>query len=419
MICAAPSCFPNLLPSLSNGAEDGEYTLLFFKSRCTLSEHRYTAGKEHLSIIVCGSVRSMQELIIQGILFVLCPVIVTAMAINLLKPVAIKLGLVDQPGGRKTHQGAPPLIGGLAIFVGYSITWALHLNDSHLLMIYTGCAALVVVLGVVDDARNLSVRVRLMVQIFVALAMCWTTGKYLVHFGNLFGTGEIDAGPWGILITVLAVIGAINAFNMADGIDGLAGSLALTSLSAIAILLTTTQDTYQLALAITLTICILPYLAANLMIKPFKMKIFMGDAGSMLLGFSVAWLLIQTSQSETPAFRPITALWVMAVPLMDMTAVMLRRLSKGRSPFAADRGHLHHKLLDAGFTQRQALLRIVSLSILLSAVGLVGEWVKVPEWLMFGSFIVLFCGYILGVRSITQKGQAKIIETYHENQLNL
>lgn len=389
------------------------------KSRCTLSEHRYTAGKEHLSIIVCGSVRSMQELIIQGILFVLCPVIVTAMAINLLKPVALKLGLVDQPGGRKTHQGAPPLIGGLAIFVGYSITWALHLNDSHLLMIYTGCAALVVALGVVDDARNLSVRVRLIVQILVALAMCWTTGKYLVHFGDLFGTGDIKAGPWGVLITILAVIGAINAFNMADGIDGLAGSLALTSLSAIAILLTTTQDTYQLALAITLTICILPYLAANLMIRPFKMKIFMGDAGSMLLGFSVAWLLIQSSQSETPAFRPITALWVIAVPLMDMTAVMMRRIFKGKSPFTADRGHLHHKLLDAGFTQRQVLLRIVTCSIVLAAIGLIGEWIKLPEWLMFGSFAVMFCIYTVGVHRISKKAQEGIPKEYQESQLNL
>src|SRR5690606_13720847 len=119
----------------------------------------------------------------------------------------------------------------------------------------------------------------------------------------------------------------------------------------------------KMALAMTLVVCLLPYRAGNLTIRPFERRILMGDAGGRLLGFSILWLLVQGTQSSDPAFRPVAALWFIAIPLMDMAAIMVRRIKRGQSAFQADRDHLHHKFLAAGYTDRQALSRIICLSI--------------------------------------------------------
>src|SRR5690606_21715351 len=226
----------------------------------------------------------------------------TLFAIWMLQPVARRIGLIDLPNARKAHAGEVPVIGGLAIFLGFVITWSLQAPFSESQWVYTACALAIVLLGVIDDAKNLPGKPRLICLTLISPAMCWGTGKLLSDFGNLLGFGHIDLGLVGLVVTPIAVIGAINAFNMIDGIDGLAGSLALVSLGAIALMLNANANFLEMALAMTLAVCLLPYLAVNLTIKPFKRKIFMGDAGSMLLGFSIVWLLVQGTQSSDPAF---------------------------------------------------------------------------------------------------------------------
>lgn len=317
----------------------------------------------------------------------------TLLAIWLLNPLARRIGLVDLPNERKVHQGAVPLIGGIAIFIGFSVVWFLSGPLTGSRLIYTFCALAIVILGAVDDARNLSVRFRLLCQTGISLFMCWGTGKYLGYFGDLFGFGPIDLGVLGVPLAVLAVISAINAFNMIDGIDGLAGSLALVSLSAIGFMLSLSTQHTEATMAIILALCLLPYLAVNLTIRPFKRKIFMGDAGSMLLGLSVVWLLIHSTQNSDAAFRPVAALWFIAIPLMDMAAVTIRRLKLKQSPFKAARDHFHHQLMHAGFTARQTLVIITTMSVGMALIGLAGELLAIPEWLMFAAFIAVFVAY--------------------------
>ncbi|PKI11219.1 undecaprenyl-phosphate alpha-N-acetylglucosaminyl 1-phosphate transferase, partial [Shewanella sp. 11B5] len=131
-------------------------------------------------------------------------------------------------------------------------------------------------------------------------------------------------------------------------------------------------------------------------------KIFMGDAGSMLIGLTVVWLLVLGTQSSglhdsviqnSTAFSPVTALYLIAIPLMDMAAIMYRRVKKGDSPFKPDRDHLHHIFERAGYNRKQTLLRITSLSIFLSVLGLIGEFNDMPDWWMFMGFIILFITY--------------------------
>jgi UDP-GlcNAc:undecaprenyl-phosphate GlcNAc-1-phosphate transferase len=126
----------------------------------------------------------------------------------------------------------------------------------------------------------------------------------------------------------------------------------------------------------------------------------MGDAGSMFLGLTVVWLLTIGSQGENPAFRPVTALWLVAIPLMDMASIMNRRIKKGQSPFLADREHLHHIFMRAGFSAREALLIITCFSIFLSAIGIVGEIYEIAEHIMFLGFLIIYFIYSISIQHI-------------------
>lgn len=312
----------------------------------------------------------------------------------MIKPVAERFGLVDVPCSRKKHVGAIPLIGGVSIFVAVLASIIVFLPLEKKLIVYLICAAAIVLLGVIDDYRQLGVKIRLGVQALVALIMMWGSDAYIHNLGNLFGFGSIDLGLLGIPFTVIAVIAAINAFNMIDGIDGLAGAMSITTFAAILILMGVNGGQLSV-LPLIIIATIVPYLAFNLGVLGHRnKKIFMGDAGSMFIGLSVIWLLMIATQSEVDnAFSPVTALWIIAIPLMDMMAIIIRRVKKGHSPFKADRDHLHHVFMRIGFSSRKALITISMLAVFLASIGIVGELIGIPHWFMLVLFIGIFAAY--------------------------
>ena len=312
----------------------------------------------------------------------------------ILKPFAVRVRLLDLPDHRKVHKGAVPLTGGLSAFIGLFAAWMISMPLIGGYGIYLLASLMLVLLGAVDDARDVPAQFRLWAQVALGALLTYGSGVSLVHFGDLLGLGVIELGWLGPLITIAAVIGATNAFNMIDGIDGLAGSMSLVALLSLSLLfLQTPGNSLELALAFSIAIALLPYLAANLRMPPFRKKIFMGDAGSMFIGFSIVWLLVKGTQPETQALRPVTALWIIAIPLMDMVAIMVRRARKGQSVMKPDREHLHHIFMRAGFTDREALLVITLVSLVFAAIGLAGERFQVPEWLMFTLFVGVFAAY--------------------------
>ncbi|KJY90431.1 undecaprenyl-phosphate alpha-N-acetylglucosaminyl 1-phosphate transferase [Pseudoalteromonas piscicida] len=315
-------------------------------------------------------------------------------SIFMIKPVAERFGLVDVPCSRKKHVGAIPLIGGVSIFVAVLASIIVFLPLEKKLIVYLICAAAIVLLGVIDDYRQLGVKIRLGVQALVALIMMWGSDAYIHNLGNLFGFGSIDLGLLGIPFTVIAVIAAINAFNMIDGIDGLAGAMSITTFAAILILMGVNGGQLSV-LPLIIIATIVPYLAFNLGVLGHRnKKIFMGDAGSMFIGLSVIWLLMIATQSEVDnAFSPVTALWIIAIPLMDMMAIIIRRVKKGHSPFKADRDHLHHVFMRIGFSSRKALITISTLAVFLASIGIVGELIGIPHWFMLVLFIGIFVAY--------------------------
>jgi len=312
----------------------------------------------------------------------------------MIKPIAVKVGLVDTPCIRKKHKGSIPLIGGLSIFVAVVFSVLIFLPLDKQVISYLVCAGAIVVLGVIDDYRQLGVRIRLSIQTLVALLMMWGSDVYIESLGNLFLFNELHLSWLGIPFTIVCVIAAINAFNMIDGIDGLAGSLSITTLVSVFILMFLSGHYALAAIPVIIVATIVPYLAFNLGVKGHRnKKIFMGDAGSMFIGLSVIWFLMICTQGEKVTFRPVTALWIIAIPLMDMLAIIIRRIRKGQSPFSADRDHLHHIFMRLGFSSRAALRTIVLFSIFMSGVGIIGEILLIPDFIMLTLFIALFMIY--------------------------
>lgn len=314
----------------------------------------------------------------------------------LLRKVARKVGLVDKPSGRKVHTGNIPLVGGVAIcitIVNYIYTHPDMINHANLFMF---CICSLTAVGALDDRFDLSVKIRMTTQTFISFMMIYCAGANLHTLGDLFGFGDIELGYLGSIMTILGVIGCINAFNMVDGIDGLLGGLSIVTFASLGILLSLSGEQSLSYLCLLLVICMLPYIIMNLGLIGRERKVFMGDAGSMMIGFTIIWLLIGASQTPGNAIiRPVTALWLIAVPLMDMASIMIRRVKQGKSPFQPDREHLHHICQRLGCSSRQTLILICTVATVFASIGIIGEIFLIPEFLMFYSFIVLFSMYLL------------------------
>jgi len=317
---------------------------------------------------------------------------VTLFTIFWLRPLARKLGLVDRPGGRKAHRGRVPLVGGLCFFVG-TVAGLVYLGyvDRFVASLFVPCVLLVAT-GAVDDLNNLSVRSRLVIQAATAILVVAATGVYLDHAGQLFGESELPLGLLGIPITIVAVIGLVNAFNMLDGIDGLAAGSAMVSIGGILLFASSWPLLGVVMLLQVLFAALVPYLCVNLG-WPDGRKVFMGDAGSTLIGFVLAWSLIFLSRREVGMLAPVDTLWCVALPVIDTLAVMQRRIRAGSSPFSPDRQHLHHLLLDAGCPPRQALAIILLGASLLAVIGYGLR--DAPELVSLGAFGAVMLAYML------------------------
>lgn len=270
------------------------------------------------------------------------------------------------------------------------------LSDYYIphLSLYLICAGVLVFVGAMDDRFDISVKIRAVVQAVIAVVMMVIAKLHLGSLGYIFGPWELVLGPFGHFLTLFAVWAAINAFNMVDGIDGLLGGLSSVSFAAMGLILWFDGQTSLAMWCFAMIAAILPYIMLNLGILGRRYKVFMGDAGSTLIGFTVIWLLLETTQGKTHSISPVTALWIIAIPLMDMVAIMYRRLRKGMSPFSPDRQHIHHLVMRAGFTSRQAFVLITLAAAILAGVGVTAEYSHfVPEWVMLVLFLLAFFLY--------------------------
>lgn len=312
------------------------------------------------------------------------------LAMFALRPIAIAINLIDRPGGRKTHVGDVPVVGGLAMLLGVILGLGLiPLPDVTSNTLLAACALLVTV-GLIDDRFDLSPWSRLPVQFAAALLVVVGTKSIVVTIGAPFGSEIRFYGAFAYAFTVLSIVAAINAFNMLDGMDGLAGAMAMVALVALAILSHGADLLVAFAASIVFIGAVAAFLMSNIPIGLNRdVRCFMGDSGSALLGFSVAWLCIKVSQSPLQAVEPVTMLWIVALPLYELVWTIIRRAIRGMSPLNPDTGHLHHILRKAGFGVRGAFMLFVLLAILLAAFGVIIDRLGISDAWSFGLLIAV------------------------------
>lgn len=322
----------------------------------------------------------------------------SAMVIHLLRPRARRLGLIDEPDHRKQHGETVPLVGGIGIFIAYMGT-AFAVGGDLVQYLAFGCAAAaLVVVGILDDKLELSPRKRLLVQAGAALVFVLGAGVALRDLGDLFGKGPIELGYLvSLAFTVFCVVGLINAFNMADGVDGLAGGLGVSSAvmfaAAAGFLGLVTEQRMVLAFAGA----VLGFLVFNLKYHWRPYRVFMGDAGSMFVGLALVWYAIILTQRPEGGLYPISAVWILGLPILDTVATMLRRIAAGRSPFHPDRTHLHHLLMSLGFTPATTVAIIIGSSLALGFVGLLGWRMGVSEAVLATGFLCAAFVYLAAI----------------------
>jgi UDP-GlcNAc:undecaprenyl-phosphate GlcNAc-1-phosphate transferase len=332
----------------------------------------------------------------------------------IMTPFAHQLGLVDEPNGRKTHSGMVPLTGGVAIYgaviIASLITDVWFKNSS----LFFTAATLIVLLGMLDDKFDLSAKGRLTCQFGVAAIMALAAQNYITSLGDITGFGDLYFGLGGYFFTVICVVGVINAFNMIDGIDGLAGGMSLIVLLAVVFLLLLSNNSQAIMAPMMVIAAIVPFMAFNLSWRGFKgNKIFLGDSGSMFVGLTIVWLLVDFTQGAQAALRPVAAIWIIGLPLMDMAAIMFRRAKKGHSMLKPDRHHLHNIFIRAGFSSRRSLAAILLMGCCFALIGIIGELYNIPEYMMFWGFLVSLIVYTLVLQNIWTI--LRFVRTYQRN----
>jgi UDP-GlcNAc:undecaprenyl-phosphate GlcNAc-1-phosphate transferase len=323
----------------------------------------------------------------------------TLVSVAVLAHIAPALGLTDKPSSRKQHQGRVPTVGGIAIFIALAIAgllWGdahqtlITVNGNDALWVFMSCGAFLVLTGMMDDRFRLGVFMRVLSEVLVAIGVIELLDLQVANLGDLFGFGVIKISPkLAYPFTVIAIFGIINAFNMLDGMDGLLGSLVIATLIMFHLFTGTAPGFVSLAIGAAL----LAFLVSNLDLSPIIPKTFLGDAGSKLLGFIVVCLLLAAASGQvgqTKLIQPVTALFIVALPLYDMVFTCLRRISRKGSPFTADRSHIHHLTQDLGFSDRRALIIILGIHLSVTFIGLMLHRASTPEHHQFAIFMGFF-----------------------------
>ncbi len=337
-------------------------------------------------------------------------VITTVACIEFLKPVAEHIGLLDRPGGRKTHSHHVPLIGGIAIFIGFCFS-LLCLNMSlHDMRGLLAGSFILVLIGVVDDFRELTPRVRLLGQVLAGLILIRWGHLSVDNLGNLFFYGPIHLGLLSTIATLFLVLTLINAINMIDGQDGLAGLVILSEALLLAFWSVQLNQLLSFDLLILLSVVLCGFLSFNIPL-PWRRRasVFMGDAGSTFLGFVIAWFAIGLSQVMLSAshhqtgFNPITILWILAYPLFDLLTVVIHRHSRKKSPFAPSRDHLHHLLIESRIKPAWVTYLLFIFSLLMGIIGIILARAHIHEGVQLIIFILLFILYFWFTRILHNK----------------
>lgn len=351
--------------------------------------------------------------------------LVTALvAVPLLMRCARHVGLVDLPDARKQHKGAVPLVGGVAIFFAAGLALVASGSIGVVPFGFIAAAAAILLLGILDDASDLSPLVRFGVQAGAVAFAILTADHALPDLGHFLGGSAIPLGVLAVPMTVFGMLGVVNSMNLVDGADGLAGGIAATALFwlLVAFSLLGSAGSHPVGAYASPVLGavlggVLGFLYYNLRRRARRRaKVFLGDAGSLLLGFVLAWFAVgatvEPGRSDMP---PAAVLWLFWVPLYDTVGVMVRRILAGRSPMSPDREHLHHLFQDLGFTPRETVNRLILINLLGGAIGIAGWQFAVPDIVMLTVYVLGFGIYVSICAWVWRKLKTPLRSTRHQS----
>ncbi len=323
--------------------------------------------------------------LIQALMAVLCAGLLSYCCTPLVRVLAYRLHAVDVPkDGRRMHKVPTPRMGGVAIFIGICLTILAFCKMSNFITVALYGSLIMVIMGVFDDIYSLNAWFKLLIQVLAALTVA--LNGICVKFISI-GDKFYSFGNWSILITVIWIVALTNALNLIDGLDGLACGVSVicsTSLLFVTLIAGDTQSALITAIIVGACMGFMPF-------NIHPAKIFMGDSGSQPLGFLLAVLSVQGVFKTSTVLSFLIPLSIFALPLFDTTFAIFRRILHGKNPFSADRGHIHHRLIDLGFGQKKTVRILYSVCGIMGAAAVLLSLEKyIPAVIMLVAGVTVF-----------------------------
>jgi len=294
------------------------------------------------------------------VLFFGFPLVITLLMMPSIIRLAGKYGCIDHPGERRVHTNPTPRWGGLAFFIGI-LPIFFFMNLDNRLISYLAASSLLVLVGAIDDWKQLGYAAKLFATLAATSVVVFGGDVVLRSIGTYGSFGQISLGPAAIPFTYLCIVGVTNAMNLIDGLNGLAGGISFIASLFIAIVAYVSGNQVLAGLCVAFAGAIGAFLRYNMLAKA---HVFMGDSGSLFLGFSLAFFSVTLTQDARCRVEPMLPVLLLLVPIFDTLRVMALRLFTGKNPFKADTNHLHHLLLKAGCSHRKSVLLLWSITAL-------------------------------------------------------
>jgi UDP-GlcNAc:undecaprenyl-phosphate GlcNAc-1-phosphate transferase len=319
-----------------------------------------------------------------AISFLLVPVVMFA---------ANSSGAVAMPGRRHIHSHPTPKFGGVAIASAVLIISPFIFPIDKVIGSYLLSSAVMLFLGIMDDVRGADWKVKSVFSAIATAVFIFGSDLWITNLGDLFGFGEIHLGDWGIPFTFLAIFGVVNAINLIDGLNGLACGVSSIAFVAFAVFASMSGNSTVLYLSL----CSLGATLGLFRYNYPRARIFMGDSGTMFIGFSIAAMSLMLTQVEGK-ISPMVPVIILAVPIYDTLRVFIIRVINKRSPFLGDKTHLHHLMMRSGIRQNRVVKIVWVLSALMSILAF--AFYRVDEWAMLLVFCIIIVGLGVFIRNL-------------------
>lgn len=323
---------------------------------------------------------------------------------------SVRVGGMDAPDERKVHDNEIPRLGGIAIFCAFLFSVLFFIDIDHQLKGFMAGAVVIFLTGLADDLTGLSPSNKFVGEILAAYVAVISGGLTLSTIGNPLGLGEIHLGYLAIPFTVFAVVGVMNAINLIDGLDGLAGGTSAVACLAFGILAWKTGNYTLLALLVALLGAIIGFLHYN----TYPARIFMGDSGSLFLGYCMGFFSILLLNQAGGYVSPVAPLMILGVPILDTLVVMGGRLMRGKSISSPDKTHIHHRLLKLGVGHRFSVLFIYGLAYVLAFTTILLR--RANDSIQF-SVLLAFCVVLYALlKGLAKLESSPVFSTWKNNQ---